>query len=128
MAVDEFIFEIQQCKPEEAKKRLLGYYDMFKILQETKNIGGKPVIISEKEDEIIDHSRGYGSGVKPEDYLDAFAKYIKTNMNDIIALKVVCTKPKDLTRDSLKNLMLLLDREGFTTQQLNTAISELTNE
>jgi len=28
----------------------------------------------------------------------------------------------------LKSLLLTLDREGFTTQQLNTAISQMTNE
>lgn len=28
----------------------------------------------------------------------------------------------------MKSLMLTLDREGYTTQQLNTAISQLTNE
>ena len=44
------------------------------------------------------------------------------------ALNIVCTRPKELTRESLKDLRLTLDREGFTTQQLNTAISELTNE
>ena len=72
--------------------------------------------------------RGYGDGVKPEDYLDSFASFIKTNMNEIVALNIVCTRPKELTRDSLKSLRLTLDREGFTTQQLNTAISEMTNE
>ena len=40
----------------------------------------------------------------------------------------MCTRPKELTREDLKNLRLALDREGFTTQQLNTAISEMTNE
>lgn len=128
MGPDQFIVEVQKSKPEEAKKRLLGYYDMFKMLQETKANGDKPVVVSDKEDELIEHSRGYGSGVKPEDYLESFAKYIQTNMNEIIALKVVCTKPRELTRESLKGLMLTLDRAGFTTQQLNTAISELTNE
>lgn len=128
MEPDQFIVEIQKAKPEEAKKRLLGYYDMFQMLQETKANGGKPIVISDKEDELIEHSRGYGSGVKPEDYLDSFAKYIQANMNEIIALKVVCTKPRELTRESLKGLMLTLDRAGFTTQQLNTAISELTNQ
>ena len=49
-------------------------------------------------------------------------------MNEIAALKIVCTKPKELTRDSLKSLRLTLDREGFTTQQLNTAVSQLTNQ
>ena len=49
-------------------------------------------------------------------------------MNTIAALKIICTRPRDLTRSSLKELKLALDREGFTTQQLNTAIKELTNE
>lgn len=62
------------------------------------------------------------------DYLDAFSEYIRTNMNEIAALHIVCTRPGDLTRESLKNLRLALDREGFTVQQLNTAVSELTNE
>lgn len=33
-----------------------------------------------------------------------------------------------MTRKDLKDLRLTLDREGFTTQQLNTALYELTNE
>jgi hypothetical protein len=91
--------------------------------------GGKPVVISNEEDELISHTRGYGKNdQRPEDYLDAFSQYVTSNMNEIAALKIICTRPKDLTRASLKNLKLALDREGFTTQQLNTAISELTNE
>ena len=61
-------------------------------------------------------------------YKRQFSHYIQTNRNEIAALNIVCTRPKDLTRKSLKDLRLTLDREGFTTQQLNTAISELTNE
>lgn len=85
-------------------------------------------MISDEEDELLSHTRGYGSGSRPEDYLDAFAEYIKTNMNEIAALRVVCTRPRDLTRESLKDLRLTLDREGFTVRQLNTAVSELTNQ
>ena len=33
-----------------------------------------------------------------------------------------------MTREGLKSLRLTLDREGFTTQQLNTAVSQMTNE
>lgn len=60
--------------------------------------------------------------------MDAFSEYVRTHINEIAALNVVCTRPKELTRDALKALRLTLDREGFTTQQLNTAISQLTNE
>jgi len=84
-------------------------------------------VISDHKDELLEHTRGYGSGSKPEDYLDAFADYIKTNLNEIAALNIICTRPKELTRRGLRSLRLTLDREGFTTQQLNSAISQMTN-
>ena len=124
----QFIVEIEKQTPENAKKRLLAYRDMFEYIQQTSANGKNPVVISEEEDELTKHTRGYGNSDKPEDYLDAFSEYVTTHMNEIAALSIVCTRPKDLTRDALKALRLTLDREGFTTQQLNTAISELTNE
>lgn len=124
----QFIVEIEKQTSEDAKKRLLKYRNMFEYIQQTKANGGNPVVISEEEDELTGHTRGYGNSEKPEDYLDAFSEYVKSHMSEIAALSIVCTRPKDLTRDALKTLRLTLDREGFTTQQLNTAISELTNE
>lgn len=125
----QFVVDLQSRNPEDAKKRLLAYYDLFKMLQESKTNGGRPVVISDKEDELISHTRGYGNqDARPEDYLDAFSNYVQTNINEIAALKIICTRPRELTRDSLKSLLLTLDREGYTVQQLNTAISQLTNE
>ena len=124
----QFIIDIEKRNPEDAKKRLLAYREMFAYIQQTKANDGNPVVISDEEDILTAHTRGYGNSDKPEDYLDAFSEYVKTHMNEIAALSIVCTRPKDLTRDALKALRLTLDREGFTTQQLNTAISELTNE
>lgn len=124
----QFILEIEHQSTENAKKRLLAYRDLFKMLQETHTNGSRSVVISDAEDELTNHSRGYGNADRPQDYLDAFSQYIQTNRNEIAALNIVCIRPKDLTRKSLKELRLTLDREGFTTQQLNTAISELTNE
>lgn len=125
----QFVVDLQNRNPEDAKKRLLAYYDLFKMLQESKTNGGRPVVISDKEDELISHTRGYGNqDARPEDYLDAFSNYVQMNINEIAALKIICTRPRELTRDSLKSLLLTLDREGYTVQQLNTAISQLTNE
>ncbi len=124
----QFIVNIEKRNPEDAKKCLLAYRNMFEYIQQTKANGDRAVVISSEEDELTSHTRGYGNSEKPEDYLDAFSDYVKTHMNEIAALSIVCTRPRDLTRDALKALRLTLDREGFTTQQLNTAISELTNE
>ena len=87
-----------------------------------------PVVVSVEQDELLYHRRGYSGGSRPEDYLDAFADYIRTNRNEIAALNIVCTRPRELTREGLKNLRLTLDREGFTEQMLNTAVSQMTNE
>ena len=125
---DQFISDIRQREPQDAKNRLLAYTELFKMLAQFKPDGRRSVVISDHEDELLEHSRGYGKGSRPEDYLDAFADYIKTNLNEIAALNIVCTRPKELTREGLKSLRLTLDREGFTTQQLNTAISQMTNE
>ena len=124
----QFIQQLEQELPQQARNRILAHRDLFELLGETRVNGSRPVIISDAPDELVSHTRGYGTGSRPEDYLDAFADYVKTHINEIVALNIVCTRPKELTRASLKDLRLTLDREGFTTQQLNTAISELTNE
>ncbi len=124
----QFIADIRKRKPDDARNCILAYTDVFKMLQETKANGNNPVVISDAEDELLEHNRGYGTGSRPEDYLDDFAAYIKRNLNEIAALNIICTRPKELTRESLKSLRLALDREGFTTRQLNTAISQMTNE
>lgn len=124
----QFIQQLEQEPPQQASNRILAHRDLFELLGETRANGGRPVVISDAPDELVSHTRGYGTGSRPEDYLDAFADYVKTHINEIAALNIVCTRPKELTRASLKDLRLTLDREGFTTQQLNTAISELTNE
>lgn len=124
----QFILEIEHQSSLTAKENLLLHRALFEMMDEKHISIMKPIVISDAEDELIEHSRGYGTADKPQDYLDAFSHYIQTNRNEIAALNIVCTRPKDLTRKSLKDLRLTLDREGFTTQQLNTAISELTNE
>lgn len=124
----QFIQQLEQEPPQQARHCILNHRDLFEMLGETQVNGGRPVVISDTPDELISHTRGYGTGSRPEDYIDAFADYVKTHVNEVAALNIVCTRPKELTRESLKDLRLTLDREGFTTQQLNTALSELTNE
>ena len=65
----------------------------------------KDFVISEHEDRLTAHERGFGEGKQPKDYLDEFTKFIADNRNEIAALNIVCTRPKDLTRFDLKNLL-----------------------
>lgn len=123
-----FIEKIKKMEPQEAKKYIENTKKVFEIFNEGGTGSNRAVVISDKEDEIREHSRGYGTGVKPEDYLEEFKKFITENMNKIAALNIVCTRPKELTRDGLKELMLELDTHNFTEKQLNTAWQELKNE
>ncbi|MBR3497360.1 MAG: hypothetical protein IKO05_00010 [Selenomonadaceae bacterium] len=66
---------------------------------------GRDFVISEHEDRLTAHERGFGEGKQPKDYLDEFTKFIADNRNEIAALNIVCTRPKDLTRFDLKNLL-----------------------
>ena len=126
---DQVIAEVEHVTPEEAKKRLMAYYQAIKYMQQVRIEGTNTVVISDAEDELISHTRGYGKDEqRPEDYLDSFSNYVRNNRNEIAALNIVCTKPSDLTRKELKSLTLALDREGYTTQQLNTAVSQMTNQ
>lgn len=122
-----FIEDLRQRSPADARNRLLANYNLFEMLQ-TSRVSDSQVIIYNGNDELVSHTRGYGkTGAKPEDYLDAFSSYINSHVNEIAALNIICTRPKELTREELKSLLLTLDREGYTEQQLNTAVSQLTN-
>ena len=102
--------------------------EAFLVLDRDKVQHKRPVVIDNHPDEVVERTRGYGEGQKPEDYLESFKEFISTNLNTIAALKTVCTKPSELTRESLKGLKLELDRHNFTENQLNTAWKEMTNQ
>ena len=123
-SINEFISHIKNLNPDDAKNFLLQHKDLFKFLQENS---GRIFVISEHEDFLIEHSRGYGEGKKPQDYIDAFIRFITSNKNEIVALNIVCTRPKDLSRADLKSLRLKLELENFNEKQLNSAVSQMTN-
>lgn len=83
---------------------------------------------SDKEDTLLETTRGYGNTEKPEDYLEAFSKFVNENKDTIEAIRIACTKPSDMTRRQLRELKLALDKENFTESNLNQAISTIKNE
>jgi type I restriction enzyme R subunit len=91
--------------------------------------GGTPVYlpISEHADEVVSVTRGYGTAEKPEDFLNAFETFVRDNINAIAALQVVVQRPRDLTREELRQLRLTLDAHGFTDANIRKAWSETKN-
>lgn len=67
---DNFIKILRQMTVKEATKTLLKNPELFEILQRSTRPGRQPVVVSDKDDELLSHTRGYGEGQKPQDYLD----------------------------------------------------------
>lgn len=85
-------------------------------------------LIYEGADEFIERTQGFGINEKPADYLLSFNEFIKNNINQSAALAVVVNKPKDLTREQLKEIKLLLDTNGYTETKLKAAWRNSTNQ
>lgn len=90
--------------------------------------GPNMIPISTKSDQVIGVTRGYGEAEKPEDFLDTFRSFVRNNQNKIVALSVVVQRPRELTREELRNLRLELDKMGFSEAKLRRAWSDTSNE
>ena len=123
-----YAHNLEICPAVKAKESILQHKEAFTILDHDKGKRKHGRIIDNHDDEVISHTRGYGSGQKPEDYIESFREFIHNNLNNIAALKTVCTKPAELTRKDLKSLLLELDRHDFTEKQLNSAWNDMTNQ
>ena len=122
--------DIKAMPAQEAKAELLSQKvaDELRMLDQDVVQVSNARIIDSHEDKLLEHTRGYGEGQKPEDYLESFKQFIETHMNEIDALRVLCTRPSNLTREALKGLRLELEQHHFTEKQLTSAWKAVTNQ
>ena len=85
-------------------------------------------VLSDHHDELLVREQSYGKYQKPEDYLESFSQFIKAQLNQSVALAVVVNKPRDLTREQLKEVKLLLDGAGYSEAKLQSAVRNQTNQ
>ena len=121
--------KLKNTAPEHMADTLAQYGALWQFLdQEKARRQGYGILYSEHEDELRETSYAYSKNLKPKDYLEAFADFVKNQMNELAALKLICTKPASLTRRDLKEIKLILDKQGYKSNQLNTAYREVTNQ
>lgn len=89
---------------------------------------GTEQIISDHHDELVAVEAGYGAYSRPEDYLDAFRQFITDNRNKIAALDIVMTRPRELTREHLRELQVALAANTFTERMIGSAWKQAKNE
>lgn len=129
-SVEDFIKAVKKCRDESeaaCKELLLRKKDAFGAFKLEKS-HEHYVPISNKPDSVEEVARGYGKGQEPEDYLESFANYLRTNRNKIAALDIVCARPADLTLADLRSISKTLDSNGYNSIKLNTAVTQVTKE
>lgn len=127
---ESFIAKVREAKAvseEDCKELLMRAKDAFAAFKLPKS-NAHYVIVSDRQDEVQAVTRGFGKGQEPADYLESFSSYLKANRDTIEALEIVCTRPADLTLADLRKLSMTLDANGYNQLQLNTAISQVTDE
>ena len=120
---------LHELGPKQAAAFITKHSGLINQLAEVNELLGseRQPIISEHHDEIRERTQSYGVHQKPEDYLDSFNQFIKEQINQSAALAVVVNKPRDLTRDQLKEIKLLLDGAGYSEAKLQSAVRNQTN-
>jgi len=128
MSPDAFIKKLKELSLAEVATWFTKNPDLGEILDRKSISSGQPVYISDHPDEFLRVDRGYGKASKPQDYLDEFKAFINSHSNELPALMAVLTKPRELTRKQLKELILALDQAGFSEARLATAWREMSNQ
>ncbi|SEJ54016.1 Type I site-specific restriction endonuclease, part of a restriction-modification system [Azotobacter beijerinckii] len=85
-------------------------------------------VIATHTDELMVRDQSYGDNQKPADYLESFHDFIRHQLNQSVALGVVVNRPRDLTREQLREVHLLLDGHGFSEASLQSAWRNQTNQ
>jgi type I restriction enzyme R subunit len=128
MPPDDFIKKLRAMPIAEVASWFTQNPDLGEILDRKDEGTAPPLFISEHDDKLHSVERGYGQAKKPEDYLNEFTAFISSHSNDILALMTVLTRPRELTRKQLRDLVLELDKAGFTETNMATAWREMTNQ
>ncbi len=126
VSVEDFMKNLRETKGDDIRGFIKEHASLWNFLDE-KIYAYKPQFISDHPDMVMEVSRGYGKMEKPDDYIESFRKFLDENKNQVNAIAIICNKPQELDRKSLKELKLLLDDKGFTASNLNTAWKSVKN-
>jgi len=105
-----------------ATLNLLRNKDFQNLLQNYERAKNYFLVAIEAEDTVSsrDASR-FGSHEKPEDYLEAFSKFVKENADRITALKILLERPRQWKTAALTELQQKLKDHQYDEKQLRGA-------
>lgn len=130
VSLNDWPAALKKCDTAEIAALVRSTPAILKLLESLQlgGNGGFGQVISTHDDTLISIETGYGKAKKPEDYLDAFRQFVLDNRNKIAALNIAMTRPRELTRDNLRQLRLALAEAEFNETAIRTAWREAKNE
>lgn len=126
VSIDDFMNNLKESQGDSLRNLIKESKSLWEFLDQ-KIYRRTAQYISNHPDAVQDVVRGYGKVDKPEDYIESFTKFITEKRNEINAINIICTKPQELDRKSLKELKLLLDQNGYSEEYLNVAWKSMKN-
>ena len=89
--------------------------------------GGPGIFISTHDDSLVSVDDIFEGVSSPENYITAFERLIRENLNAVPALTAATQKPRELTRKGLKALAAWLDQKGYSDAKLRRAYGRARN-
>src|SRR5262249_38294116 len=113
MGIKELVQLLKASPVGDTAAYLAQHPALASFLDRATGNGAYKIVVSEKSDQVHEVTRGYGKhgSRRPDDYLEAFRAFVSNNVNKLPALLVVTQRPKELTRENLRQLKLTLDEE-----------------
>jgi type I restriction enzyme R subunit len=128
MTTTELANQIKSQSPSETADWFKNRPILPGLLDHSGDSGGNWVAISNHDDQFHSLEIGYGDNTKPEDFLDGFTRFIRENQNKIAALTIVTQRPRELTRQHLKDIRKVLEEHHFREADLRAAWRDAKNE
>ncbi len=121
--------QLHKAGPQKAAEILKKHSNLAQRVESVRSMlaGGTKYVISNHQDEFLGREQNFATYTRPEDYLTAFERYIKESINTNAALSAVVNRPKELTREQLKEIRILLDDQNFKEADLQSAWKKTTN-
>ena len=126
--VDVFIRQLRAMSLADVATWFTNSPGLGELLDRSDDGPGRTTYVSNHPDALVSAEQGYGTASKPEDYLEAFGRFVRDKSNGWPALMAVLTRPRELTRKDLREVILELDRNGYTEANLSQAWRKMTNQ
>ena len=125
---EPLVKQLQKASPAEISEWFADKTNLVEFL-DTVTTGAVKIMISDHDDAVTKVETGFGKENKrPKDYLEEFRSYVLDHQDKIEALKLCATRPRELTRKTLRDLQLELDKHGYSETRLRVAWRETKNE